>query len=80
MPSKARSVHTGSSEIRRTSLNLDFDLVAKARVVLGTAGTTETVHRALEQAVLREGRRRAASLRFDDAAVDAIEQARRWRG
>ena len=39
---------------RRTSLNLDFELVARARAVLGTNGTTDTIHRALEETVRRE--------------------------
>ena len=40
--------------VKRTSLNLDLDLVAKAREVLGSNGTTDTVHRALEDVVRRE--------------------------
>ncbi len=40
---------------KRTSLNLDLDLVAEARKVLETDGTTETIHRSL-QAVVRQAR------------------------
>ena len=40
--------------VKRTSLNLDLDLVAQAREVLGSNGTTDTVHRALEEVVRRE--------------------------
>ena len=65
---------------RRTSLNLDTALVGEARAVLGTDGTTDTVHRALEAVVLRERRRRAASLRFDDLSPDELNELRRWRG
>lgn len=39
---------------RRTSLNLDFELVERARAVLGTNGTTDTIHRALEETVRRD--------------------------
>lgn len=39
--------------VRRTSLNLDFELVQRARKELGTRGTTETVTRALEEVVRR---------------------------
>ena len=51
--------------IRRTSLNLDLDLVARARGVLGTSGTTDTVHGALEEVVRREKLRRLAEWTFD---------------
>jgi Arc/MetJ family transcription regulator len=37
----------------RTTLNLDTDLIAQARRALGTSGTTETIHAALQQAVDR---------------------------
>lgn len=37
--------------IKRASLNLDLDLVDKAREVLETSTTTETVHRALEDVI-----------------------------
>ncbi len=40
---------------KRTSLNLDLDLVAEAKRVLKTGGTTETIHRSLE-AVVRQAR------------------------
>lgn len=59
--------------IKRTSLNLDLDLVAKAREVLGSNGTTETVHRALEEVVRQEKLRWLAERDF--SAYD--EEARR---
>lgn len=43
--------------IKRTSLNLDFELVEQAREVLHTSGTTDTVHRALEEVIRREALR-----------------------
>jgi Arc/MetJ family transcription regulator len=78
MPQDRAPIHTKES-VRRTSLNLDTALVQQARAVLGTAGTTDTVHRALEQVVLRERRRRAAALRFDDLTAGELEQLRRWQ-
>jgi Arc/MetJ family transcription regulator len=65
--------------IRRTSMNLDTALVAQARGVLGTTGTTDTVHGALSEVVLRDRRRRAASLRFDDLTPEALQRLRRPR-
>jgi Arc/MetJ family transcription regulator len=49
--------------IKRTSLNLDLDLVARARDVLETRTATETIHRALEEVVRREALRRLAEWR-----------------
>ena len=43
-----------SGMVKRTSLNLDLDLVADARSVLNTRGTTDTIHRALEDVVRRD--------------------------
>ena len=77
MPPKDTARHT-NHDTRRTSLNLDTSLVAEARDVLGTAGTTETIHRALEEVVVRERRRRAAALRFDNLSEVEWRQVRRW--
>jgi Arc/MetJ family transcription regulator len=62
------------ANVRRTSLNLDFELVEKAKVALGTSGTTETVHQALEEAWRRHALQELADWRFED--VDH-EQLRR---
>jgi len=51
--------------VKRTSLNLDVDLVAKAREVLGSNGTTDTVHRALEVVVRSEQLRWLAEHKFE---------------
>jgi Arc/MetJ family transcription regulator len=64
---------------RRTSLNLDVDLVAQARDVLGTNGTTDTVHRALEDVVRRARLRELAAETFDDLTPEALDDLRRWR-
>jgi hypothetical protein len=63
------------ANVRRTSLNLDFDLVERAKKALGTSGTTETVHRALEEAWHREALARLAKRRFDH--IGDIEEFRR---
>ena len=59
--------------VKRTSLNLDHDLVAQARKELGSNGTTDTVHRALEEVVRRASMRRLT--KYDFSEYD--EQARR---
>ena len=63
------------SMIRRTSLNLDLDLVAQARDVLDTRTTTETVHRALDEVVRREALKRLLDGRTE-VTLDAITRLR----
>jgi len=64
---------------RRTSLNLDIDLVAEARGILETKGTTDTIHRALADVVRRERLRRLAEERFEDLTPEALERLRATR-
>ena len=59
--------------VKRTSLNLELELVAEARKVLGTKGTTDTIHRALEDVVRREKLRALAGETFDDLTPAALE-------
>lgn len=65
--------------IKRTSLNLDFDLVAQARDVLSTRGTTDTIHRALEEIVRREALSELADWR-PDLTLEELEELRTPRG
>ena len=62
--------------VKRTSLNLDLELVAKAREALGSNGTTDTIHRALEEVVRREKLRRLAERDFSMLTED--ERQRIW--
>ena len=62
--------------VKRTSLNLDLDLVAEARSALGSNGTTDTVHRALEDVVRREKLRCLAERDF--SAYTDEERRRAW--
>lgn len=54
--------------IKRTSVNLDLELVGEAKAVLGTVETTETIHRALREVVRQQRIRRLLSRRFDRGA------------
>jgi Arc/MetJ family transcription regulator len=65
--------------VKRTSLNLDLDLVADARSVLSTRGTTETIHRALEDVVRRDRLRALAERTFEDLTPEALVELRRTR-
>lgn len=62
--------------VKRTSLNLELDLVAQARDVLDTRGTTDTIHRALEEVVRRERLRLLALEPFEDLTLESLEQLR----
>jgi Arc/MetJ family transcription regulator len=68
-----------ASEIRRTSLNLDLGLVAEARDVLGTNGTTETVRAALEDVIRRDKLRRLAEWHIE-LTPEEEEELERWGG
>jgi Arc/MetJ family transcription regulator len=64
-------------EIKRTSLNLRLDLVAEAREILGTNGTTDTVNRALEEIVRQAAFRRLAEWRIE-LTPEEEEELERW--
>ena len=65
--------------VKRTSLNLELDLVAEARQALGTHGTTDTIHRALEEVVRREKLRALTQRTFEDLTPEALAKLRRTR-
>ena len=62
--------------VKRTSLNLDHELVGQAREILGSNGTTDTVHRALEEIVRQEKLRWLAE--HDFSGYDEEECRRAW--
>ena len=64
--------------IKRTSLNLDLDLVSRARDVLDTRTTTETIHRALDEVITREALRKLAEWRPDYTLEELDELRRDW--
>lgn len=55
-------------------MNLRLDLVARAREVLGTNGTTDTVNRALEEIVRREKLRRLSTWTFEHLTDEELER------
>jgi Arc/MetJ family transcription regulator len=65
--------------IKRTAINLELDLVAQAREILNTRGTTDTIHRALEDVVRHKKLRRLAEEPFDDLTPEALERLRATR-
>ena len=63
--------------IKRTSINLDLELVAEAREILGTNNTTDTVHTALREAVRHERIERLLKRRFDHMPEGWLDEERR---
>jgi Arc/MetJ family transcription regulator len=61
--------------IKRTSLNLDLELVAQARDVLDTRTTTETIHRALDHVIRQEALKRLVDRRTE-VTLDEITRLR----
>ena len=61
---------------KRTSLNLDLDLVAQARKELDSNGTTDTIHRALEE-VVRQGKLRRLA-EYDFSEYDEAARREFW--
>ena len=51
----------------------------QAAQVLGTKGTTATVHAAMEDVVVRARRRRLAARDFPDLTLDGLAELRRPR-
>jgi Arc/MetJ family transcription regulator len=64
---------------KRTSINLDVDLVGQAKAVLGTSEVTETIHMALAEIVRMQRLRRLASRDFPDLTPAALAQLRQPR-
>jgi Arc/MetJ family transcription regulator len=64
---------------KRTNMNVDVSLVSQAAVVLGTRGTTDTVHAAMEDVVRRSRRKRLAARDLSDLTPKALEQMRKPR-
>jgi Arc/MetJ family transcription regulator len=62
--------------VKRTTINLDMELVAQAREVLETGNTTETVHAALRDVVRRDRLRRLTERDWGMTLEDLKEMRR----
>jgi Arc/MetJ family transcription regulator len=65
--------------VRRTTINLDVDLVSQAREILSTANTTDTVHGALRDVIRRERLRRLAEWDLGGMTLEDLQEMRRPR-
>jgi Arc/MetJ family transcription regulator len=65
--------------MRRTTLDIDDDMLSKAREILGTSGIKDTVDEALREIVRREaGRRLIARLKENEDLANPEIMARAW--
>jgi Arc/MetJ family transcription regulator len=65
--------------MKRTTLDIDDDMLSKAREILGTNGIKDTVDEALREIVRREaGRRLIARLKENEDLANPEIMARAW--
>ncbi len=65
--------------VKRTSVNLDMDLVSDASDVLGTQRTTDTIHQAMRDVVRRRRLLELAQHDFGGFTLADLEPMRRPR-
>lgn len=65
--------------VKRTTINLDTELVAQAREVLGAGNTTETVHSALRDVVRHDRLRRLSEWDLGGLTLEDLQEMRRSR-
>lgn len=61
---------------RRTTIDLDHELVEKAAAALGTKRIVDTVHRALDEAIARRRRAALAAMPMPDLTPSAVARMR----
>jgi hypothetical protein len=69
------------ANVRRTSLNLNLELVEQAKAELGTRGTTDTIHSALEEVVRRARLRQlcdSLASQFSEPPPDGYDDWNDW--
>jgi Arc/MetJ family transcription regulator len=64
---------------KRTNINVDVSLISQAASVLGTHGTTDTVHAAMEDVVRRARRKRLAARDLSDLSPSRLGEMRKSR-
>lgn len=71
-------MHT-MARVKRTTINLDLDLLDEAAEALGTARMTDTVHAAMSEAVRRQKLERLTKLEFPGMDLEQLKKLRRPR-
>jgi Arc/MetJ family transcription regulator len=64
---------------RRTTMNIDHELVARAQEILGTETATATVHKALDEVIRRFYLERLMARDFSGMTEDDVREMRRPR-
>jgi len=64
---------------KHTTLNLDHQLVDRAKAALGTSTTTETLHRALEEVINMDRRRRLLEFDLSELSREGVDTMRKPR-
>jgi Arc/MetJ family transcription regulator len=64
---------------KHTTLNLDVDLLCQAQEELGTTEKTETIHRALREAIDLRRRQRLAERALPGLTPEYLDEMRRNR-
>lgn len=67
------------ANVKRTTINLDQDLVRETAHALGTSRMTDTVHEAMRDVVRRRHLEALTRERFEDLTLDELERMRNGR-
>jgi Arc/MetJ family transcription regulator len=67
------------ARVKRTTINLDLDLLDEASDALGTARMTDTVHAAMAEVVRRRKLEALTKLEFPDLDWETVKAMRRPR-
>jgi Arc/MetJ family transcription regulator len=67
------------ARVKRTTINLDLELLDEAADALGTSSMTETVHAAMSDVIRRRKLESLSRRRFPDLTLESIEGNRRPR-
>jgi Arc/MetJ family transcription regulator len=67
------------ARLKRTTINLDLDLLAEASDALGTSRMTDTVHAAMRDVVRRRKLEALTRLEFPEMSLKKLEDLRRSR-
>lgn len=67
------------ARVKRTTINLDLDLLDEAADALGTSRMTDTVHAAMSEAVRRQKLERLTRLEFPGMDLEKLKELRRPR-
>ena len=65
--------------MKRTTINLDLDLLDEAAEALGTSRMTDTVHAAMGEAVRRRKLEALTEMKLPDLTLELLEEMRRPR-